>query len=159
LVGQNLGARERGRVQKTAYQSMGVCSAIMICMGFIFFFNAGKLVGVFTQHVDVIRVGIVYLRIASAYLLFMGLTVSMTGSFRGSGYTMPPMFAAFVRLGLLVGLSYVLTQTTAMGVTGVWWSLLISYGVETAIVGVWFSRGTWKYKKIEMLDEGKPAMK
>jgi len=153
LIGQNLGAGERARVQKTAYQSMGVCSAIMIALGCVFFFNAAALVKVFTAHIDVINMGTTYLKIASMYLLFMGLTVSMTGSFRGSGYTMPPMFAALVKLALLLALSYLFTGVTQMGVSGIWWALFISYGVETAIIGVWFSRGTWKYRRIDVIEE------
>jgi putative MATE family efflux protein len=155
LVGQNLGGGEHGRVQRTAYQSMGVCAAIMIVLGCIFFLNASLLVGVFTEHPDVIRIGTVYLSIASGYLLFMGLTVSMTGSFRGSGYTTPPMMGAFVKLGLLVMLSYLFTGVSEMGVSGIWWALFISYGVETAVVGIWFSRGTWKYRRIDILEDEK----
>ena len=153
LVGQNLGARRPERVQSAAFQSIGVCSAIMVGLGLLFFFNARLLMGVFTQHVDVIDTGTTYLGIASVYLLFMGLTMSMTGSFRGSGYTMPPMFAALVKLALLVGLSYLLTETTRAGVTGIWWALFVSYAVEAAIIGIWFSKGTWKFKRIEVLEE------
>jgi Na+-driven multidrug efflux pump len=84
----------------------------------------------------------------------MGLTMSMTGSFRGSGYTMPPMFAALTKLILLVGLSYFFTEATGLGVTSIWWALFISYAIEAAVVGVWFSRGTWKFKRIEVLEDG-----
>ncbi len=156
LVGQNLGARKMDRVEKTAYQSMAVSSAIMVLLGLVFFFNSSRLVGVFTDHVDVISTGATYIRIASAYLLFIGLTTSITGSFRGSGCTLPPMFAALVKLALLFGISYLLSDVSRMGVNGIWWAMLISYGVEMAIVGVWFSRGTWKSRRIEMLEEEGP---
>jgi len=153
LIGQNLGARQRERVQKTAFQSMGLCSAIMIGLGIVFFLNATALIGIFTKHIDVVGIGTAYIRIASMYLFFMGLTVSMTGAFRGSGYTLPPMFAAFVKVGLLLISSYLFSETLGMGVTGIWWALFMSYGIETAIIGVWFSRGTWKLKRIEVLEK------
>jgi putative MATE family efflux protein len=153
LVGQNLGARKTERVEETAYQSMAVSSAIMILLGLVFFFNSSRLVGVFTNHVDVIRTGATYIKIASVYLLFIGLTTSMTGSFRGSGYTLPPMFAALVKLVLLFGLSYLLSDVTGIGVDGIWWAMLISYGIEAVIVGVWFSRGEWKSRRMITLEQ------
>lgn len=158
LVGQNLGAKKRRRVEKIAFQSMGVCSAIMIVLGLVFFFNARTLVGIFTPHIDVIQTGMEYIRIASLYLFFIGLTVSMTGAFRGSGYTLPPMYAGLTKLAVLVGLGYYLSEVYGMGVTGIWWAMVISYGIESAILGAWFSRGTWKVKRIAILEEKEPAM-
>ena len=153
LVGQNLGAKKKRRVEKTAFQSMGVCSAIMIVFGAVFFFNARALVGIFTPHIDVIQIGTEYIRIASLYLFFIGLTVSMTGAFRGSGYTLPPMYAGLIKLGVLVGLGYYLSVVIEMGVTGIWWAMVTSYGVESAILGAWFSKGTWKVKRIAILEQ------
>jgi putative MATE family efflux protein len=153
LVGQNLGAKKKRRVEKAAFQSMGVCSVIMIVFGAVFFFNARSLVGIFTQHTDVIQMGMEYIRIASLYLFFIGLTVSMTGAFRGSGYTLPPMYAGLIKLGVLVGLGYYLSEAVGMGVTGIWWAMVVAYGTESAILGAWFSKGTWKVKRIAILEQ------
>jgi putative MATE family efflux protein len=152
LIGQNLGAREKGRAGTVAFQSMGICSAIMIGFGVIFFSCSRWLVGLFCPQSDVVAYGSQYLRIASFYLLFIGLSSSMTGAFRGSGYTMPPMYAGLIKLGILVALGYIISEPLGMGLPGVWWAMVISYGIEFVILAVYFSRGTWKLKRLGIVE-------
>ena len=88
----------------------------------------------------------------SAYLVLVGLTMSMVGAFRGSGDTKPPMFGGLIRLVLLVSLTQSLSRVSGLGVQGVWLSMVISYGMETLFLGVCFRRGRWSDKRIELLE-------
>lgn len=153
LIGQNLGARKMGRAGKTAVESMLFSGTIMALASIVFFFQAGNLIRVFSSSQAVIEEGVRLLRIVSLYLVFVGLTTSMAGVFRGSGDTKPPMFAGLIKLILLVALAYSFSRGLSMGVMGIWWSMVLSYGLETLILSIWFRRGGWKRKRIEIISE------
>ncbi len=151
LIGQNLGARKRERVQKTAFKSMLLSGGVMAIASLLFFSQAECLIKQFSSDPGVINEGVQILRIVALRLVFVGLTMSMTGVFRGAGDTKPPMFAGLIKLILLILLALFLSKNLNMGVKGVWWAMVISYALETLVLGLWFKRGRWKERRIEIL--------
>lgn len=152
LIGQNLGARKRERAQRTALKSMLFSGVLMACASLLFFAQAEYLIKKFSSDPIVIIEGVQVLRIVALRLVFVGLTMSMVGVFRGAGDTKPPMFAGLIKLILLVSLALLLSKNLSMGVKGVWWAMVISHGLETSILGFWFRKGRWKEKRIDILN-------
>jgi len=152
IVGQSLGARDIKKASQIGVTAMGFSTAIMVFFGIVFIANANALVSIFTNNISVINYGVQFMKIVSLYLVFVGITISLTGVFRGAGDTLPAMFAGLVKLGLLIILALLFSQELGMGVTGVWWALFVSYGIETLIIAVWYAAGRWRRRGLELLD-------
>ena len=65
IVGQNFGAKEYLRVKQSYYQAITYGTILMIISGLIIFFNADKIVSIFTNNVVVINYGTIYLKISA----------------------------------------------------------------------------------------------
>ncbi|MGD8978533.1 MAG: MATE family efflux transporter [candidate division WOR-3 bacterium] len=151
LVGQNLGARETKGATAVSKTALMVSIIIMVLFSVLFFANARFLIGIFTNDNLVISQGIRFMRIVAPYLLFVGISTCLTGVFRGAGYTLPPMFAGLLKVGLLYSLANILARSIQLGVAGVWWAMIIAYAVESIIMFLWYQRGTWRKKGLELL--------
>ncbi len=152
LAGQSLGARDIKKTMQIGNISMLFSTAITIFFGIIFVTNAKFLVSIFTQNPQVINYGLQFMQIVSLYLVFIGITMSLTGVFRGAGDTLPPMFAGLFKLALLIALAILFSQNLGMGITGVWWAIFISYSIETIIITIWYASGKWHKKGLGLLD-------
>jgi putative MATE family efflux protein len=155
MVGQFLGARDLTNARKTGIVSMVVCTVIMLIFSVIFYTGAPFLIALFINQIEVIQHGIEYMRIASLYIVFIGITVSMTGVLRGAGYTLPPMIAALLKLACLLILAPQFAFAFGMGLSGVWWAMFVSYGVETLIMTVNYLTGKWRKVGMELLNNVK----
>jgi putative MATE family efflux protein len=157
LVGQRLGAQDpkgAGTVSRIAFV---VSIALMIIFSVIFVIGAEPLIHVFTEDSTVIAYGIHFIRIVAWYLIFVGISTSLTGVFRGAGYTVPPMFAGLLKVGLLYALAIFLSQSLRLNIDGVWWAMIIAYAVESVIIAVWYRQGSWRKKGLELLNGLKSA--
>ncbi|UCG29784.1 MAG: MATE family efflux transporter [candidate division WOR-3 bacterium] len=157
IVGQNLGARDARGAMQTGNTALGLSCVIMIAFIMLFMANARGLIALFTQSVPTIEHGIEFIRIVSFYLIFVGITTSLTGVFRGAGYTIPPMIAGILKVSLLYILASSLSRTMHAGVTGVWWAMLIAYGLESLVMVLWYRKGTWRAKGLALLKGLAPA--
>jgi putative MATE family efflux protein len=158
MVGQSLGAKNDKRAVAIGATATVFCIAIMVLCGTIFIANARGLITIFTDNTQVLQYGIQFLKIVSLYLVFVGITTSLTGVFRGAGDTLPPMFAGLFKVFLLVIVALLLSSRLDMGVTGVWWAMFIAYGVEAIIVVAWYATGKWRTRGLELLSALKPAI-
>jgi putative MATE family efflux protein len=152
LIGQSLGARNLKKTMQIGHVSILFSTAIMVFFGIVFIANAKLLFSIFTQNYQVINYGIQFIQIVSLYLVFVGIIMSLTGVFRGAGDTLPPMFAGLFKLALFIILAILFSQTLRMGITGVWWAMFISYGIEAIIIAIWYASGKWHKKGLELLD-------
>ena len=65
IVGQNFGAKEYLRVKQSYYQAITYGTVLMFVAGLIIFFSADKIVSIFSNNVDVINYGTIYLKISA----------------------------------------------------------------------------------------------
>ena len=151
LVGQNLGARAAHQATRVGNTAILMSTVIMILCTVVFTTCAHPLIAFFTDSPPVITQGVNFLHIVAYYLLFVGITTSLAGVFRGAGYTLPPMFVGFLKVMLLYALAIILTRTLHLGVVGVWWAMLVSYGIESIMLFIWYRQGGWREKGLELL--------
>jgi len=152
LVGQSLGARDEAGASRASNTALLVSTIIMIAFSALFIINARSLVMVFTDNESVITHGVQFMRIVAGYLFFVGVSTSLTGVFRGAGYTLPPMFAGLLKVVLLYSLAIILARTLQLGVVGVWWAMLTAYAIESIIIFLWYRNGVWRKKGFDLLD-------
>jgi putative MATE family efflux protein len=149
LVGQNLGASQPERAEKSAWTAVGHSSLILGVISILYFLTASPLMALFTKNPEVIRVGVVYLQVTAVCYIFRGVGQVMGSSLNGAGDTIPPLVVTGISMYLAkIPLAYILSTTMKWGVTGVWVAIVASYVLYASAMAIWFTKGKWKEKKI-----------
>ncbi len=149
LVGQNLGAGQTERAERTCWCAAGFLAGIMAIASIAVFVFAESIIHLFSSEPDLVALGAAFLRIATAGYLIMGVTAVFQQSINTAGDTLIPMVIMLLNMWLVqVPLAYFLPRTTILGVYGVRWAI-VAGGVTALIVYVlYFLSGRWKRKKI-----------
>ncbi len=150
LVGQNIGAGNIGRAEKVAQLASLIMFSVLTVLGILCLIFAPSIVAFFVpEDARVIAEGAVYIRIVAWSFGFIGLQFALTGVLRAAGEMIPVMVIGLVSQWVLqIPLAYVLSEHTAMGADGIWWSTPAANVVTAAIAGLWFARGSWKTKRL-----------
>lgn len=145
LVGQNLGAKQIERAEKSVmttarYNVIFMASIMMITLIF------GKyIISFFTNDEQVKTIAIEALQIMSVGFIFYGIGMVLINTFNGAGDTWTPTGINFFGFWLFqIPLAFVLAKHFNMGPTGVFIAIPVA---ETAITlaGIFFyKRGKWK---------------
>ncbi len=147
LVGQNLGAEKPERAARTAWITVGIGAGIMAFLGLIYIIFARSIIGVFSDDSEVLKIGVVYLRILSSTFGIMAFGIILGRALNGAGDTVSPMIITAVGLlGFRIGLSLILTQSLEL--MGIWIGIASSSIIQGLMMIAWFSTGRWKLKKV-----------
>jgi len=149
LVGQNLGAKQPQRAEKSAWSALLYYEAIMIVIGALFYLFAPKIIHIFNNNPEVIREGVSFLRIVTLSYIFLALSIVLHQGFHGAGNTVPPMIITAIALfGVRIPLAYFLPRLFPLDTQGIWLAIAFSSVLEGSVVAFWFRAGRWKKKKI-----------
>ena len=145
LVGQNLGAKKPDRAERSVWITGTWNMIFLIGVAVVYFFASESLVGIFTDDLEVISVGGIWLKIVSYSYFVYGWWMVASQAFNGAGDTVTPTKINFVFFWLIeIPLSYFMATTLSMGYRGVFWAIFIA---ETAVglFTLWlFTKGKWK---------------
>ncbi len=149
LVGQNLGARKFSRAKTCAWQAAGFNTLLMGLAGIFFYVFSVNLISIFNTNPDIIRLGSEYLKITSFSYIFVALGLVLGRSLMGAGDTVSPMLiSVFALLGIQIPLAIMLPHHLHIGISGVWWAILISSILQGALTCFWFNLGRWRLKEV-----------
>jgi len=149
LIGQNLGADQVKRAEKTVWWGVGMVAAFLAVGCSVLAFASETIIRLFIDDPEVIAEGIVLFRVISYSVFFFGIIMVVFGAFQGSGKTAPVMVLSLTRLWLLrIPLAYLFSFVLAWGHLGIWWGMFVSNVVISLLGLYWFSKGTWKQKVI-----------
>ena len=139
FVGQNYGAKKIHRIKEGYFQGMQILGSIGIFSTLLLVFGAEPLFKIFVPNDPVaIREGIIYLRILGLSQFFMSIEIGTSGAFNGLGRTIPPTITGGVLNALRIPIALVLS-TTALGLSGIWWSITISTILKGVVLFIWFN--------------------
>jgi len=145
LVGQNLGADQFRRAEKSAWIGVKVNFAIMMLLAFLNLVFAPQLVRPFTSSPEVLSIATTYLRIAGFAFAFLGIQEVVSGALKGAGKTVEQMIFRVLTLWVMqIPFAYLLSYTFNWGVNGIWWGIFFAKLIGATALIVWFKRGTWK---------------
>ena len=149
LVGQNLGAKNPQRAEKSVWYTAIVNLAYMLLVFILFEVFTHSVIRVFQTTNDSFPIAVHSLRIISYGLLFYGLGMVMAQAFNGAGDTFTPTLINFIGFWILeLPLAYYLSHKAGMGADGVFYSVLIAESF-IAILGILlFLRGKWKLREL-----------
>jgi putative MATE family efflux protein len=149
LVGQNLGAGQPERAEKSVWRT-GLYNVIFLgVVGVVFIFLAEPIVRLFTDDPAVIPLGAACLRIVSYGNLGYAYFMVMMQAFNGAGDTITPTIVNFFGFWLFeIPLAYTLAIPMHMHSNGVFASIAIAESSMAAASAILFRQGKWKKKKI-----------
>jgi putative MATE family efflux protein len=121
VAGQNVGARKADRVRTTFLSAVGMAVAGTAVSGLIGYFWAEKLIGIFSQDPDVIRIGVGYLHIAAWSFVASGVVFVSSSMFQALGNALPPLFTSVGRITLISIPIIVLSRQPGFDLTTIWY--------------------------------------
>ena len=144
LVGQNLGAKQPDRAEKSVWRSAFFNMLFLLTVSVIFYTNAEFIIGIFSEEEEVIAAGVVSLKIIIAGYIFFAYGMVLSQSFNGAGDTYTPTAINFVAFWMIqIPLAWYLVQQE-FGPPGVYWSIFISESILALICIYVFRLGRWK---------------
>jgi putative MATE family efflux protein len=149
LVGQNLGAFQPERAEKSVWLTARYAATFLGICGVIFVAGGGKFIGIFNADLEVIRIGGNALAIMCLGYVFFAYGMVMTQSFNGAGDTRTPLIInIFVLWIVQIPLAYLLSIHLDLGANGVFIAVAISHSLHAVVAVLIFRRGAWKKVKV-----------
>jgi putative MATE family efflux protein len=141
MVGQNLGAGRPDDARLSAYEANRLAVILMAAMGFVFFFFPYVLLRLFTSDPEVIRYGILYMKIVAFAQVPLAITMVLTGSLRGAGDTGFIMFATMAGMWLVrLPVTALLATIFHAPIHMVWSVMIFDWLARMGLL-------TWRYRK------------
>ena len=98
---------------------------------------------------DLVNLGSIFLKIAVAGYLGMGIVFLMQNCISGSGDTVPPMLITLAVIWLIqLPLAFLLSRFTDLGIYGVRWAIVVGFTLGAIAYIAYFLKGRWKRKKL-----------
>jgi putative MATE family efflux protein len=152
FVGQNIGAKKIDRIRAGLISTIKMSGAITIATTIIIVIGGHLIMSLFTNDMEVIRIGDQYLTIVSTFYLLFTMMFIYTGIMRGAGDTFIPMFFTLISLWLIrIPLAYFLSQR--IGVSGIWWAIPAGWLIGLTLAFLYYKTGRWKTKSVVKFEE------
>ncbi len=149
LVGQNLGANQPDRAEKAVWITSYVNMVLLGLVGIITAVFPEFFIRLFIDDPEVVKSGILSLRIISLGFLFYAMGMVMVQGLNGSGDTVTPTKINFVCFWLVeIPLAYVMAITLNMGLLGACLSIIIAESMLSLAGLYYFKKGKWKTKEV-----------
>src|SRR5208282_2481716 len=149
LVGQNLGAKQPERAEKSVWRTGFYNMLFLGIIGVFFIFFAEPIVRLFTHDPAVVPLAASCLRILSYGNVAYAYGMVMLQAFNGAGDTVTPTLVNFFGFWLLeIPLAYFLAIPGGMHSNGVFLSIVIAEAFIAGVSVILFKRGRWKRQQI-----------
>lgn len=149
LVGQNLGAKQPDRAERTVWMTAIANMVLLGSIGFVFIFWPEPFMRLFISEPAVVESGAKSLRIISFGFAFYALGMVMTQGFNGSGDTITPTKLNLICFWLFeIPLAYLLAIVLEMNITGISIAIVAAESMLTIIAWYIFRKGKWKLNKV-----------
>lgn len=149
LVGQNLGARQPDRAEKSAWWVSGYSAIYMAVVALLLTIFAPSLIALFDPTPEVVAFGTECVRVVAWSMIATAGGVVLARGFDGAGNTVPAMTINLLTLWAMeLPLALGLSRWLGLGATGVWWGRAIANLANGLLFAIWFRRGKWKEREV-----------
>lgn len=149
LAGQNLGARQPERAEKTGWIAAFIFTGAMVVASALVLSIPGPLVRIFNSDSELVNVATIFLRIEVINYMVFGFVTVLMSCLNGVGDTWIPMITNLVSIWVVqVPLAYVISKNTGLGVYGVRWAMAIAIVIRALVYVVYWKMGRWKTKRV-----------
>lgn len=141
FVAQNFGAEKTDRIKKGIRSAFITAIIFSLTITLIVFIFAKQLMMIFIapEEVEIINIGIQYLRIEGSFYAGIGILFLLYGYYRAIRMPEMSVVLTVLSLGIRVALSYWLSAIPGIGVSGIWWSIPIGWFIAD-FVGILYYR-------------------
>ena len=131
FIAQNYGAKENMRIRSGLKGAVGISMIFCVAVSVLVYVFAEPLMKVFVNvgETEIIAEGVRYLRIEGAFYCGIGCLFLLHGLYRALGKPGMSVVLTAISLGTRVALAYILSAVPSIGVTGIWWSVPIGWGL------------------------------
>jgi putative MATE family efflux protein len=145
LAGQNLGAQKPLRAEKSGFYACGMAEIIMISSSTLLLIFPEHVIRMFGSDPLLVETSSIFLKIAVAGFIFMGLGPVFMQFFSGAGDTMFPMLVSLINTWIvLLPAAYLMSKFSNMGVLGIRWAMSVSMILPGIAYILHFKFGKWK---------------
>lgn len=149
LVGQNLGAKEIERANKSVMLTAKYNAVFMGLVMILFLSIPKPIISLFSQDEAVIAYGAESLRIFGSGYIFFGIGMVMTQALNGAGDTRTPTIINLICFWLFqIPLAYFLAKGIHLGTTGAFIAIPIAESLIALVAWYYFKKGNWKNIKV-----------
>ena len=143
FVGQNLGARQHGRVKKGVLFGV-VCSCTLAeVIGILSYFFAPQLIGLFSSTTEAIELGTQHMQTICRFYFLLAFSHCIAGVMRGAGKATVPMFT-MLSCWCVIRVSYIWVALQFVNkLTTVSWAYPITWTLSSIIFLVYFLKADW----------------
>ena len=130
FVAQNYGAGKPERIREGCKKAVRLVLVFCLVISAAVWIFAGPLLGLFIEpgETEILAIGIQYLHIEGVFYFAIGFLFLFYGYYRAVRKPGMSVVLTVISLGTRVVLAYILSAT-AMGVTGIWWSVPIGWAL------------------------------
>ena len=149
LVGQNLGAQQPERAERTVWITAYANMILLGLVGIVLIFFPEAFIRLFINDPNVISNGAVSLRIISIGFVSYAMGMVMTQAFNGSGDTVTPTRINFFCFWLFeIPLAYLLAIVFDLKIYGISIAIVAAETALTLTAWYFFRKGKWKTVKV-----------
>ena len=149
LVGQNLGAQQPDRAQRSAWLCGHYNMVFMVLVTAFFWAASPWVVSFFHQGAEADAYAVTALRVISLGYFFYGYGMVLSQALNGAGDSITPTWLNIICFWMIeIPLAYVLAIPIGFGPPGVFASVAISESILAVLCGIIFQRGKWKTVKV-----------
>jgi putative MATE family efflux protein len=145
LVGQNLGAGQPDRAERSAWQAAGYNTIFMTVLGVLSVLAAPWIAALFSSDPDVLRYGTSCIRILGIGYPMYAVGMVMVQSLNGAGDTATPSILNLLCFWLVqIPVAWWLAEALDLGPNGTFSAIVIAESLLTVLSVIVFRRGAWK---------------
>ena len=149
LVGQNLGAKKPQRAERSVWITGWVNMILLGIIGLILVLFPETFIRFFIDDENVVKSGVLGLRIVSIGFIAYGLGMVLVNSFNGAGDTSTPLKINIFAFWLIeIPLAWLLAIRAGFNEEGVFIAIVVAESLMTIIALIVFRRGKWKLKEV-----------
>ncbi len=149
LVGQNLGAQQPERAEKSAWLAVALVEAVALLACIAMLIWTSGTIKIFNSEPALVQAAGEYLRIGVVGFLMVGFMMVLMNATQGAGDTMPMMIISVVTTWVItIPLAYYLPKWTDWGVYGIRWAMAASMVIGALANVIYFRTGKWKTRRV-----------
>ena len=149
LVGQNLGANQPLRAEKSVLLTTKYNAFFMGVVMILFLLFASPIISIFTNEPQVHRFAVMALQIIGAGYIFYGIGMVMIQALNGAGDTRTPTWINIVGFWLFqIPFAFLLAKVFKMGPVGAFIAIPVAESVMAMAAYFYFKKGKWKEVKV-----------
>jgi putative MATE family efflux protein len=149
LTGQNLGAKQPDRAEKSVWRAGTLNMGFLIIIGICWIFLADPVVKIFTNIPEVISHSTTYIHLISMAYILLGYTMVISRALNAAGDVKVVTWLYILMFYVVqIPLAYALGVAFDLGSNGVFTAILISEIVLAVACIVIFRKGKWKTTKV-----------